>query len=64
MVATRGMTRAEAEARLVAQLSVEEKARRSHYVIRNDGTADELRAEARKFVDWLNEQTAGIRLGS
>ena len=64
MVATRGMTRAEAEARLAAQLSVEEKARRSHYVIRNDGTADELRAEARKFVDWLNEQTAGMRLGS
>ncbi len=53
MTATRGMTRAEAEARLAAQLSVEEKARRSHYVIRNDGTADELRAEAQKLVDWL-----------
>jgi dephospho-CoA kinase len=54
MVATRGMTHAEAEARLAAQLPVEEKARRSHYVIHNDGTADELRAEARKFVDWLS----------
>ena len=58
MVATRGMTCAEAEARLAAQLPVEEKAKRSHYVIRNDGTADELRAEAQKFVDWLREQRA------
>ena len=54
MVATRGMTCAEAEARLAAQLPVEEKARRSHYVIRNDGTADELRAEAQKLVAWLS----------
>ena len=54
MVTTRAMKRAEAEARLAAQLPVEEKARRSHYVIRNDGTAEELRAEARKFVDWLS----------
>ena len=53
MTATRGMTQAEAEARLAAQMPVEEKARRSHYVIRNDGTADELRAEAQKFVDYL-----------
>ena len=56
MVTTRSMTRAEAEARLTAQLPVEEKARRSHYVIHNDGSPDELRAEARKFVDWLREQ--------
>ena len=54
MVTTRAMTRAEAEARLAAQLPVEEKARRSHYVIRNDGTAEELRTEARRFVDWLS----------
>ena len=54
MVTTRGMTLAEAEARLAAQMPVEEKARRSHYVIQNDGTAEELRAEAQKFVDWLS----------
>ena len=53
MMATRGMTLAEAEARLAAQMPVEEKARRSHYVVRNDGTAEELREEARKLVDWL-----------
>ena len=57
MVATRGMTRAEAEARLAAQLPVEEKARRSHCVIRNDGTAEELRAEAQKLVAWLKTST-------
>ena len=54
MVATRGMTLAEAEARLAAQMPVEEKARRSHYVIQNDGTAEELRAEAQKLADWLS----------
>ena len=53
MTTTRGMTCAEAEARLAAQLPVEEKAKRSHYVIHNNGTADELRAEAQKLVDTL-----------
>ena len=57
MTATRGMTLAEAEARLAAQMPVEEKARRSHYVIHNDGTVDELRAEAQKFVAWLKTST-------
>ena len=54
MMTTRGMTLAEAEARLAAQMPVEEKARRSQYVIRNDGTAEELRAEAQKLIDWLS----------
>ena len=54
MMTTRGMTLAEAEARLAAQMPVEEKARRSHYVIHNDGTAEELRAEAQKLIDWLS----------
>ena len=54
MMTTRGMTLAEAEARLAAQMPVEEKSRRSQYVIRNDGTAEELRAEAQKLVDWLS----------
>ena len=53
MMTIRGMTLAEAEARLAAQMPVEEKARRSQYVIRNDGTAEELRAEAQKLVDTL-----------
>ena len=53
MVTTRLMTRAEAEARLEAQLPVEEKAKRSHYVIHNDGSPEELKAKAKAFVDWL-----------
>ena len=56
MMSTRGYTREEAEARLAAQMPVEEKASRSHYVIRNDGSAEELRSEAAKFVAWLKEK--------
>ena len=56
MVTTRAMTRAEAEARLAAQLPVEEKARRSHYVIHNDGSPEELKEEARGFIKWLNSE--------
>lgn len=58
MTATRGYTREEAEARLAAQLPVEEKAAKSHYVIRNDGTAGELRDEVARFVTFLGERTA------
>ena len=53
MVTTRLMTRAEAEARLAAQLPVEEKAKRSHYVIHNDGSPEGLKAKSKAFVDWL-----------
>jgi len=58
MMATRGYTREEAEARLAAQLPVEEKAARSHYVIDNEGTAEELKEQARKFVEWLKSPLA------
>ena len=60
MMTTRGMTLTEAESRLAAQMPVEEKARRSQYVIRNDGTAEELRAEAQKLVTWL--KTSNLQL--
>ena len=53
MMTTRGYTREEAEARLAAQLPVEEKAARSHYVIDNNGTAEELKANAKRLVKWL-----------
>lgn len=58
MMTTRGYTREEAEARLAAQLPVEEKAAKSHYVIRNDGTPDELRAEVARFAAYVKERTA------
>ena len=57
MTATRGYTREEAEARLAAQMDVLEKAAKSHYVIRNDGSPDDLKAEAARFVGWLKERT-------
>lgn len=54
MMEMRGYTREEAEARLAAQMSVEEKAEKSHYVIENNGTSDELKSEVAKFVSWLD----------
>ncbi len=56
MMTTRGYSRAEAEARLAAQLPVGEKAKKSHYVIANDGTAADLRREVEAFVAWLKEK--------
>ena len=54
MLTTRGYSLEEAEARLAAQMPVEEKAARSHYVINNNGSADELKLEVEKFVNWLS----------
>ena len=53
MMRSRGYTREEAEARLAAQLPVAEKAAKSHYVINNNGTTEELKSAAKKFVEWL-----------
>ena len=58
MVESRGYTREEAEARLAAQLPVAEKAAKSHYVIDNNGTPEELKEKTMQFVDWLNRQTS------
>ena len=53
MMRSRGYTREEAEARLAAQLPVAEKAAKSHYVINNNGTTEELKSAAKRFVEWL-----------
>lgn len=58
MRTARGYTREEAEARLAAQMPVEEKAAKSHYVIENNGTSDELKSEVAKFVGWLDASGA------
>ena len=58
MRTTRGYTREEAEARLAAQMPVEAKAAKSHYVIENNGTSDELKSEVAKFVGWLKASGA------
>jgi len=59
MTAMRGYTREEAEARLAAQLPVGEKAAKSHYVIENNGSADELKSKVAQFVEWLKEHERG-----
>ena len=56
MTGTRGYTRDEAEARLAAQMPVEEKAAKSHYVIENDGSEEELKLKVAEFVNWLREK--------
>lgn len=56
MAESRGYTREEAEARLAAQLPVETKAEKSHYVIDNDGTPAELKTRVVEFVKWLKER--------
>ena len=56
MMETRGYTREEAEARLAAQMPVEEKAAKSHYVIENDGSSDDLRENVQRFVAWLKQK--------
>ena len=56
MMDTRGYTREEAEARLKAQMPVEAKAAKSHYVIDNDGSAEELKLKVAKFVSWIKER--------
>ena len=55
MMTTRGYTREEAEARLAAQMPVEEKAAQSHYVIDNNGSSEDLRQKVQQFVVWLNQ---------
>ena len=56
MLTTRGYSLEEAEARLSAQMPVEEKAARSHYVINNNGSAEELKLQVEDFVNWLKEK--------
>jgi dephospho-CoA kinase len=53
MMSLRGYTREEAEARLAAQMDPAIKAAKSDYVILNDSTDKDLKAEARKLVDYL-----------
>ena len=60
MMETRGYTREEAEARLKAQMPVEEKAAKSHYVIDNDGSAEELKLKVAGFVAWLKGRSTAV----
>ena len=57
MTATRGYTRDEAEARMSAQMPLKEKAAKSHYVIANDGSPDDLRVAVAQFAEWLRSSS-------
>ena len=61
VMARDGGTRAEAEARLAAQLPMEEKERRADIVIRNDGSKSELKTEFDAFFKKLETLTAKKR---
>ena len=53
MMSLRGYSREEAEARLAAQMDPAIKAAKSDYVILNDSSDEDLKVEARKFVEYL-----------
>ena len=53
MTVKRGYSEEHAEARLSAQIPVEEKVARSNYVVENCGSAEDLKQEAKKLADWL-----------
>ena len=56
MMRTRGYSRAQAEARLAAQMPVAEKVARAHFVVVNDSTPERLRKEAVRLAAWLEER--------
>ena len=53
MTSLRGYSREEAEARLAAQMDPAIKAAKSDYVILNDSSDENLKAEAQKLVEYL-----------
>jgi dephospho-CoA kinase len=60
-VARGGLTPAEADARLAAQLPLDEKARRADFVVANDGPPEALEEKAERLLGDLR-QGAGRRL--
>jgi len=56
MMRTRGYSRAQAEARLAAQMPVAEKVARSHFTVINDKAPQCLRTEALRLLAWLKER--------
>lgn len=58
-LAGRGFGRAEAEARIDAQMPCGEKARRADFAICNDGSLEELKGEARRLLDAVTRLPSG-----
>ncbi len=56
----RGMDRADAEARIKAQISREERKKEADYVLDNSGDRDHLAIEVTKLWDWLMTARASL----
>jgi dephospho-CoA kinase len=53
LVVQRGMERADAEARIRAQISREERAKEADYVLDNSGDRAALESEVARLWEWL-----------
>lgn len=58
-----GCSEAEAKRRIAAQLSLKEKERLADFVVRNDGSVQDLNKEVVKLVDTLRRQSDGLFVG-
>lgn len=56
LVSQRGMDRADAEARIRAQISREERVKNADYVLDNSGDRSALEAEVERLWKWLKDQ--------
>ncbi len=61
LLSQRGFDRADAEARIGAQISREERIKEADYVLDNSGDRDALAVEVAKLWDWLLEAAAARR---
>lgn len=61
LVAQRGMDEADVRRRMAAQVSREERLAKADFVVSNDGTPDELRAEVDRCWRWLQQLSGASR---
>lgn len=63
LVDQRGMDEGDARRRMAAQVSREERLAKADFVIRNDGTLDDLRAEVGRCWRWLQDLVRTAEIG-
>ncbi len=61
LLTQRGMDRADAEARIRAQITREERVKEADYVLDNSGDRATLEVEVDRLWEWLNGRKAGAR---
>jgi dephospho-CoA kinase len=64
LVGLRGMDRADAESRIAAQISREERLREADYVIDNSSSLEHLATEIDRLWTWLQQRRQAMALGS